>query len=70
VQRHVERVLLVPDEVIRAAQHALWDGLRVVAEPGGATAFAALLSGRYQPAPGERVGIILSGGNTSAVSFQ
>jgi threonine dehydratase len=43
--------------------------LRVVAEPGGATAFAALLSGRYQPRAGERVGVLLCGGNTSAVDF-
>jgi threonine dehydratase len=43
--------------------------LRVVAEAGGAAAFAALLSGRYQPSPGERVGVILSGGNTVAVNF-
>jgi len=43
--------------------------LRVVAEPGGAAAFAALLSRRYEPRPGERVGIVLSGGNTTAVDF-
>ena len=54
---------------IRAAQAALWDKLRIVSEPGGAAAFAALLSGRYQPQPGERVGIVLCGGNTSAVNF-
>ena len=56
-------------DAIRAARRALWDIIRVVAEPGGAAAFAALLSGRYQPAPGERVGIVLSGGNTVAVDF-
>jgi threonine dehydratase len=44
--------------------------LRVVAEPGGATAFAALLSERYRPARGERVGVIISGGNTIAVNFE
>ena len=54
---------------IRAAQRALWDKLRIVSEPGGAAAFAALLSGRYQPQPGERVGVVLCGGNTSAVNF-
>ena len=57
------------DEAIRAAQLALWDGLRVVAEPGGAAAFAALLSGRYVPSPGERVGVLLCGANTTAVRF-
>lgn len=48
-QRYVERVVLVEDEHIRAAQSALWDTLRIVAEPGGAAAFAALLSLRFQP---------------------
>jgi len=67
--RHVERVVLVEDEAIRAAQRRLWDVLRLVVEPGGATAFAALTSGRYRPQPGERVGVILCGANTSAVDF-
>jgi threonine dehydratase len=65
----VDRVLLVADDAIRAAQQALWHTLRVVAEPGGATAFAALLAGAYVPAPGERVGVVVSGGNTVAVAF-
>ena len=69
VRRHVERVVLVSDEAIRAAQVALWQTLRIVAEPGGAAAFAALLSGRYRPRPRERVGIVVSGGNTTAVDF-
>jgi threonine dehydratase len=68
-QAQVERVVLVADDAIRAAQQKLWDVLRIVAEPGGAAAFAALLSGRYQPASGERVGVVLSGGNTTAVDF-
>ena len=68
-QRFVERVVLVADDAIRNAQQALWDGLRVVAEPGGVAVLAALLSGRYQPRPGERVGVLLSGGNTVAVDF-
>jgi threonine dehydratase len=65
----VERVVLVSDESIQRAQLALWETLRVVAEPGGATPFAAILSGRYVPAPGERVGVLVSGGNTTAVRF-
>jgi threonine dehydratase len=69
VARLVERVVLVSDEAIRQAQKALWATLRVVAEPGGAAALAALLSGRYEPAPGDRVGVLLSGGNTVAVDF-
>jgi threonine dehydratase len=69
VKRHVDRVVLVSDDAIRQAQQALWATLRVVAEPGGAAAFAALLSGRYLPRPGERIGVLLSGGNTVAVAF-
>ena len=68
-QRYVDRVALVTDDAIRNAQRALWTLARIVAEPGGAAAFAALLSGRYQAAPNERVGVIVSGGNTVAVDF-
>ncbi len=68
-QRHVEQVLLVSDDSIRAAQEELWRVLRVVAEPGGAAAFAALLSRQYEPGPGERVGVVICGGNTTAVDF-
>jgi threonine dehydratase len=68
-QAHIARVLLVSDAAIRQAQDALWATLRVVAEPGGAAAFAALLSAAYVPAPGERVGVVVSGGNTTAVDF-
>jgi threonine dehydratase len=67
---HVEQVLLVSDDDIRHAQAALWSTLRVVAEPGGAAAFAALLSGRYRPASGERVAVLICGGNTTAVNFE
>jgi threonine dehydratase len=64
-QAYVDRVVLVSDASIRAAQNALWDGARVLAEPGGAAAFAALHSGAYTPASGERVGVVISGGNTT-----
>lgn len=66
---HVARVVLVSDDAIRAAQRQLWDSVRIVAEPGGSAAFAALLSGAYVPRPGERVGAVVSGGNTTAVDF-
>jgi threonine dehydratase len=70
VQAHVEpKVVLVTDDEIRQAQVALWAVLRIVAEPGGAAAFAALLSQRYRPAPGERVAVLVCGGNTTAVTF-
>lgn len=69
-QAHVDPdVVLVPDEAIVAAQRALWEHGRIVAEPGGAAAFAALLSGGYAPEPGERVAVLLCGGNTDAVEF-
>ena len=66
---HVDRVVLVSDEAIAAAQRALWESLRIAAEPGGAAVLAALQSGAYTPAANERVGIVLSGGNTGAVRF-
>ena len=66
---HVDRVVLVEDEAIVRAQRALWDSLRIVAEPGGAAALSALLSGAYQPARDERVGVLVSGGNSTAVRF-
>jgi threonine dehydratase len=59
----------VADDAIRQAQSLLWDILRIVAEPGGATAFAALAAGSYRPSAGERVGVVVSGANTTAVSF-
>jgi threonine dehydratase len=68
-QAFVERVVLVSDDDIRAAQLALWDKVRVVAEPGGAAAFGALLSGKYTPAPDERVAVVVCGANTTAVRF-
>jgi threonine dehydratase len=68
-QKFVSQVVLVTDDAIARAQEALWQTMRVVAEPGGATAFSALLSGRYKAAPGERVGVVISGGNTTAVDF-
>jgi threonine dehydratase len=68
-QRHVAAVLLVPDAAIAAAQAALWEALRIVAEPGGAAATAALIAGRYRPRAGERVGVVICGGNTIAVDF-
>jgi len=63
-QKFVHSALLVSDEDIIAAQKTLWETTRIIAEPGGATAFAGLLSGRYKPEPGERVGVIVCGGNT------
>jgi threonine dehydratase len=66
---HVARVVLVADEAIRHAQRVLWDALRIAAEPGGAAPLAALISRAYVPAAGERVAVLVSGGNTTAVDF-
>jgi threonine dehydratase len=59
----VDHVALVPDTAITLAQRTLWRDFRLATEPGGAAAFAAILCGAYQPAPGERVGILLCGSN-------
>jgi threonine dehydratase len=66
---YVHGTVLVTDEAIGQAQKILWRTLRVVAEPGGAAAFSALTSGAYKTQTGERVGVIISGGNTTAVNF-
>jgi len=69
IQNFVAGTILVSDDDIRAAQRVLWDRLRLVAEPGGCAALAALLSGRHVPAPGEVVAVVVSGANTDAVDF-
>jgi threonine dehydratase len=69
VKEYVRGVVLVEDDAIANAQRVLWDAMRLVAEPGGAAAFSALLCGAYRPQSGERVGVVISGGNTTAVDF-
>jgi len=61
---HVSEAVLVSDDAIRAAQRLLWDRVRLVAEPGGATALAALTSAAWTPPPGARVGVLVCGSNT------
>ena len=68
-QRYIDRVVLVSDDDIRAAQRHLWHSLQLVSEPGGAAAFAALLAGAYKPEKDERVGIVVCGGNTTMDAF-
>jgi threonine dehydratase len=68
-QKFVERVVLVTDDAIRAGQRALWKAMRVASEPGGAAAMSAILSGRYVADRGEKVGVLVCGGNTTAVDF-
>jgi threonine dehydratase len=63
-QQFVAEAVLVPDTAITAAQRLLWEQFRLIAEPGGATALAALLSGAFVPPDGARVGVLVCGGNT------
>jgi threonine dehydratase len=66
ISSHAHAVVLVSDEAILQAQQLLWDRLRIVAEPGGCAALAALVSGRYQPGDNEPVAVVVSGANTTA----
>jgi threonine dehydratase len=68
-QKFVERVVLVTDDAIRDSQRALWRTMRVATEPGGAAAMSAILSGAYAPEKNEKLGILVCGGNTTAVDF-
>ncbi len=67
-QKLVRESVLVSDDAVRATQRALWDALRLVAEPAGATGLAALMSGAYRPAVGERVATLICGANTDPAS--
>jgi threonine dehydratase len=68
-QKFIHQSLLVTDEQIIEAQRTLWQQFQVIAEPGGATALAALLSGVYKPHAGERVGVVLCGSNADLAGF-
>jgi threonine dehydratase len=68
-ERYVDESLLVGDDAIREAQRVLWEELRVLAEPGGATALAALLSGVHVPAPGSTVGVVVCGANLDPAAW-
>ena len=73
MEHHLPRVVIdagVSDEDITSAQALLWERLRLVAEPGGCAALAALLCGRYSPGPDETVAVVISGANTTAVDFR
>jgi threonine dehydratase len=62
-QSFVADVVLVDDASILAAQQALWQALRIAAEPAACVGIAALLSAAYKPAPGEHVAVVISGAN-------
>jgi threonine dehydratase len=68
-RHHVATVALVTDDDIRNAQRRLWRETQLVTEPGGAAAFAALLSGAYRPEKDERVGVVVCGANTPLETF-
>ena len=57
------------DAAIAEAQARLWHGLRQWVEPGGACALAALLSGAYVPAKGEKVAVLVCGANPAPSPF-
>jgi threonine dehydratase len=65
----VAGTVLVSDDAIKGAQRVLWDAVRVLAEPGGVAALAALLSGAYPASADAHVGVVISGGNTVPASF-
>jgi threonine dehydratase len=60
---YVDEVVLVSDDAIANARRALWDEVRLAAEPGAAAPLAALLEGAYVPAPDERVAVVICGAN-------
>jgi threonine dehydratase len=62
-RRFVDEAVVVSDDDIRAAQKALWDDLRLVVEPGGATAYAALVTGAVERRRGETMVVVVCGSN-------
>jgi threonine dehydratase len=69
-QRFVDHVVLVPDDAIAFARGVLWDDVKVLAEPGAAAPLAALLTGAYVPEPGERVALVVCGGNADPATME
>jgi len=61
-QYNTPSVLVSDDDILRA-QATLWQDLRQYVEPAGATALAALTSGAYIPALGEKVAVLVCGAN-------
>lgn len=68
-QDFVSDVVLVDDASIVTAQHLLWGSARIIAEPAAAVGIAALISRAWQPDPGERVAIVISGANTTPATL-
>jgi threonine dehydratase len=68
-QAYDTRCVTVPDDAIERARTLLWEELRLAAEHGAATAAAGLLAGAYVPAEGERVAVVVCGGNTDPATL-
>jgi len=68
-RRFVSSVVLVTDSAITQAQRRLWADVSVIAEPGGAAAFAAIASGAYRPEQDERVGVLVCGANADPAAL-
>lgn len=68
-RQHVDEFICIEDEDILKAQLSLWNDYRIMAELGGATAFAALTSGQYETSTNEKIGVLICGGNTKLDSF-
>lgn len=64
-KQNVDEFICIDDEDILKAQRKLWENYRIIAEPGGAAAFAALHSGKYVANPNDKIGILVCGGNTT-----
>jgi threonine dehydratase len=61
--------VLVSDQALSEAQRVMWQAHRILVEPAGSAALAALLSGAYTPKPGERVAVLICGGNIAPDPF-
>jgi threonine dehydratase len=68
-RRVVRDSVLVSDADVKRAQRLLWDELRIMSEPAGATGLAALIAGAYRPQPGERVALLVCGANADPASL-
>ena len=69
-QKFTVQSLLVADDAIATAQKSIWRDMRILVEPAGAAALAALQSGAYTPEPDERVAILLCGANPAPDPFE
>ncbi|PCI86775.1 MAG: threonine dehydratase [Hyphomicrobiales bacterium] len=67
-KQYVDEFICIEDEDILQAQTSLWNNYRILAELGGATAFAALASGKYETSENEKIGVLICGGNTQFLS--